>query len=93
MRHDFLSFIRIHEYVNYMFCLLYIKVKVLRPFMPLMKISFGLQQLIELFICLVQDEVIFSALHTLKSFKNAKVVIQMFFSYFSWFDFNEIWHT
>ena len=45
-----------------MFCLLGIKVKVLRPWMPLMKISLELLQLIELFICFVQDEAIFSAL-------------------------------
>ena len=46
-----------------MFCLLGIKVKVLRPWMRLMKISLGLLQLIEVFICFVQDEDIFSARH------------------------------
>ena len=45
------------------FFLLGIKVKELRTWMPLMKISLGLLQLIELLICFVQDEVIFCALH------------------------------
>ena len=40
-----------------MVCLLGIKVKVLHPWMRLMRISLGL------FICFVRDEVIFSALH------------------------------
>ena len=46
-----------------MFYLLGIKVKKLLQWMPLMKISLGLLQLINLFICSVQDEVIFFALH------------------------------
>ena len=36
----------------------------LHPWMPLMKISLGLLKLIELLICFLHDEVIFSALHT-----------------------------
>ena len=44
-----------------MICLLGIKVKVLCPWMPLMKISLRLLQLTELFICFVQSEVIISA--------------------------------
>ena len=43
--------------------LLGIKVKLLRPWMSLTRISLGLQQLIESFICFVQDEVIFPALY------------------------------
>ena len=47
-----------------MFCLLGIKVKVLRPWMHLMKISLGLITTIDRIIYLsFQDEVIFSALH------------------------------
>ena len=48
-----------------MICLLDIKVKVPCPWMPLMKISLRLLhvQLIELFICFIQCEVIVSALH------------------------------
>ena len=46
-----------------MICLLDIKVKVLCPWMPLMKIILRLLQLIELFICFIQCEVIVSALH------------------------------
>ena len=46
-----------------MVCLLGIKAKLLHPWKPLMKISLGVLQMIEL-LSFVQDEVIFSALHT-----------------------------
>ena len=46
-----------------MICLLDIDVKVLCPWIPLMKISLRLLKLIGLFICVVQYEVIVSALH------------------------------
>ena len=54
-----------------MICLLDINVKVLCPLMPLMKISLRLLQLIGLFICFVQCEVINSALHVYFSIRKA----------------------
>ena len=54
-----------------MISLLDINVKVLCPLMPLMKISLRLLQLIGLFICFVQCEVIVSALHVYFSIRKA----------------------
>ena len=55
------KFLFIFMSMHLMICLLGIKVKVLCPWMPLMKISLSVLQLTELFICFVQCEVIVSA--------------------------------